>query len=238
MMEDRIERESLKDLERIVKGIKDWGLNLAVIGGYAVKAYTRGYRYTKDIDLVAAKIDMGRLIALLKKLGYDVKETQFGLKGKKKLDGGFINLDIAVGEIWDISTDKRYPVDEILNESEPLEISGFLEEDRKIRVKAHVTPLEDLVIFKLMTRGRDKDIVDVISLIIDRWNDLDLEEFTMKCSRAGLGRHIREQALGIIGLIRTGEARKVWLSITGQRLMRKTETELIKHLREIEKRLS
>jgi len=235
MIEDKIERESLNDLKVIVKETQKWGLDLVVIGGYAVRAYTRGYRYTKDIDSIAEKRDMGRLIALLKKLGYDVKGTRFGLKGKKKLNGGFIALDISVGEIWDVSTDKKYPGDEILKESETLEISGFFEEDRKIKIKAPVTPLEDLIILKLMTRGRERDIIDVISLITDRWNDLNLKTFATKCSNAGLNRHIREQVLMIMGLIRTGEARKVWLSITGQRLMRKTETELIKNLREIER---
>jgi len=66
MMEDKVERESLKDLETIVKEAKNWKLNLVVIGGYAIRAYTKGYRYTKDI---------GGLIALLKDLGYKVKET-------------------------------------------------------------------------------------------------------------------------------------------------------------------
>ncbi len=229
MMEDKVERESLKDLETIVKEAKNWKLNLVVIGGYAIRAYTKGYRYTKDI---------GGLIALLKDLGYKVKETQFGLKGKKKLNGGFINLDISIHEVWDVSTDKRYPADEILKESRSMEISGFFEKGRKIGVKASVASLEDLIILKLMTRGRERDVIDIISLLIDRWNNLDLEKLAIKCSRSNLSRHIRDQALGIVALIRSGEARKIWLSITGQRLMRKTETELIRHLREIDKRLS
>lgn len=90
MNEILIEREGLNDLSRIVKEAERWGLNLVVIGGYAVRVYTRGYRYTKDIDLVASITEMGRLIALLKSLGYEVKETKFGLVGSKKLDGGFI----------------------------------------------------------------------------------------------------------------------------------------------------
>ena len=39
-----------------------------------------------------------------------VKEAKFGLVGSKKLDGGFIDLHISVGEIWDISTNKRYAI--------------------------------------------------------------------------------------------------------------------------------
>ena len=116
-----------------------------------------------------------------------------------------------------------------------MEISGFFEEGRKIKIKAFVVPLEDLVILKLMTRGREKDTIDLISLIADRWDKLDLKKFSSKCSKADLSRHVSEQVLNLIGLIRIGEARKIWLSITGRRLIRKTETDLIRHLREMEK---
>lgn len=235
MNDEQIEREGLNDLGRIGKEAEGWGLNLVLIGGYAVRAYTRGYRYTKDIDLVAPMTEMGRLIALLKSLGYEVKEAKFGLVGSKKLDGGFIDLHISVSEIWDMSTNKRYAIDEILKESERMEISGFFEEGRKIKIKAFVVPLEDLVIVKLMTRGREKDMVDLISLITDRWDKLDLKKFSSKCTKADLSRHVKEQVLNLVGLIRTGEARKIWLSITGRRLIRKTEADLIRHLREMGK---
>ncbi len=230
-----VELESLKDLEKIVRETKKWQLNLVVIGGYAVRAYTRGYRYTKDIDLIASKKDMGELIALLKGLGYRVGKTEFGLKGKKKLDSGFIDLDISIGEVRDISTNKRYPPGEILEGSKTCEISGFFEEGRRVKIKTSVASLEDLVALKLMTRGREKDIVDVISLLIDRWDEINLKRFSSKCSKAGLNRHLRNQIFNLIGLIRTGESGKIWLKITGQRLMRKTETHLIKSLKELEK---
>ena len=58
MNEELIEREGLNDLGRIGKEAEGWGLNLVLIGGYAVRAYTRGYRYTKDIDLVAPMTEM------------------------------------------------------------------------------------------------------------------------------------------------------------------------------------
>jgi hypothetical protein len=51
------------------------GIKLVIIGGYAVAAYTRGYRYAKDIDLVADKPTVGKLKGLLKSLGYSVRDT-------------------------------------------------------------------------------------------------------------------------------------------------------------------
>jgi len=233
MKEDILE-VSLKDLEKLVQRTKRFGLNPVVIGGYAVRAYTRGYRYTKDIDLVILKKELGRLIALLKSLGYTIKETKFGLSGNKKLNGGFIDLHISFGDVWDISTNNKYPVDEILKGSKRMKISGFFEAGRKIKIKISVASLEDLLILKLMTKGREKDVVDSISLIIDRWDELNLENFSSKCSKAKLSKHIRERILRLIGFIRSGKARKIWLYVTGQRLMRKTEMDLIKHLRKME----
>jgi hypothetical protein len=234
--ESLVEAESLKDLEKIIRKSEEWNSNFVVIGGYAVRAYTKGYRYTKYIDLAAPRCEKGKLTALLKGSGYKVEETEFGLKGRKKIDGGFIDFHISIGEIWDISTNIRYPVDE-LGKSEFREISGYFEEGRKMKIRAPVVSLEDLIILKLITRGRERDLVDAISLITDRWGDLDLKRLASKCLKTSLNKHMRKQVLTLIGATRTGEARKMWLSVTGQRLMRKTEMELIKKLKGIYKEL-
>ncbi|MCS4540805.1 MAG: hypothetical protein HY929_00550 [Euryarchaeota archaeon] len=98
----KVEEASLKDLEKIVRESKTYGLKLIVIGGYAVKAYTAGYRATKDIDCVILKKEIGKLIALLKSLGYEVGKTEFGLAGKRKFNNDFIDLHISTGGIFDI----------------------------------------------------------------------------------------------------------------------------------------
>ncbi len=50
MSEEETERKSLADLEGMLREGRKLGIRLLLIGGYAVAAYTRGYRYTKDID--------------------------------------------------------------------------------------------------------------------------------------------------------------------------------------------
>lgn len=79
-----LEIKSMEDLERIIEEADKFGMKLAVIGGYAVRAYTRGYRYTKDIDAVIQNEDRGGLVALLKSLGYDIRKTEFGIASSKK----------------------------------------------------------------------------------------------------------------------------------------------------------
>jgi len=233
----KVEEASLRDLEKIVNESKNYGLNLLVIGGYAVKAYTRGYRATKDIDCVILKKETGRLIALLKNLGYEVRKTDFGLAGKRKFNNDFIDLHISTGGIFDISTKKTYSVnEETFKKSKLLEISGFFKET-KAKVKAHVISLEELLILKLMTKRRDKDMVDIISLIIDRKSEINHKLFVEDCSKRNLNRHIRDNILSLIGIIRSGEMKAVWLNITGKRLMEKTETEIVKLFRTLENEL-
>ena len=61
--EGRLESISLKDLERINEAAKNFQIDLILIGGYAVRAYTspRSWRFTKDIDFITRSKDMGTL---------------------------------------------------------------------------------------------------------------------------------------------------------------------------------
>lgn len=61
--ESKIELASLKGLERIYKETQKFQINLIVIGGYAVRAYThpRSWRFTKDMDFVTTRRDLGSL---------------------------------------------------------------------------------------------------------------------------------------------------------------------------------
>ena len=43
-----MERKSLEDLKSFLQEAQNHGIRLVIIGGYAVAAYTRGYRFTKD----------------------------------------------------------------------------------------------------------------------------------------------------------------------------------------------
>lgn len=73
-------------------------------------AYTRGYRYTKDIDLVTDKPAVGKLKGLLGSLGYSMRDTEFGLAGSKQVNQDSIDLHIGVGKVHDLSSGKHFPV--------------------------------------------------------------------------------------------------------------------------------
>ena len=124
--DEEVERQSLIDLQEILKQSRKLGIGLLLIGGYAVAAYTRGYRYTKDIDLIADKPALGRLRGLLKSLGYSIRDTEFGIAGSKRYDHGFIDLHISVGEVYDISTGNSFPADSAMfKDAKHLQVKGF-----------------------------------------------------------------------------------------------------------------
>ena len=169
-----VETASLRDLHRLCKEAQTWGIPLVVIGGYAVRAYTKGYRFTKDIDLVTTKEALGRFKALLRNLGYTYRTTDFGIAGCKKFDDGFIDLHISVGEVLDISTGITFPVTaEFFAKAKNLVMKGYYEESGSLTADGPVAAIEFMLILKLIPKGRVKDVVDLTSLIIDRRNDVD-----------------------------------------------------------------
>jgi len=217
MSEELVERRSLEDLEALLEAGRKQSIKLVIIGGYAVAAYTRGYRYTKDIDLVADKPALGKLKGLLKSLSYSTRDTEFGIAGSKKLNGGFIDLHISVGKIYDLSTGKEYPVDSsFFRNAKRLTVRGYMSKNSSL--KAAVVDLETLVILKTMPVGRDKDTVDLLSLLRDKRKEINLEVLAQRIKAAGLNMHLLERIRDYAKRLREDELDKVWFDMTATRL--------------------
>ncbi len=224
--EEEVERKSLQDLQAVLEAAHKQGINLVIIGGYAVTAYTKGYRYTKDIDLVADKRTLGKLKGLLKSLGYSIRDTEFGIAEKKKLNGGFIDLHISVGRVYDISTGKEYPVDSSLfRNARRRAVRGYIS---KTALKAPVVELETLIVLKTMTVGRDRDAVDLLSLLLNKRKDIDLEALAQRATTAALNEHLLERIRDYARRLRNDELDKIWLDMTGARLPYTEKREILK----------
>jgi hypothetical protein len=217
MSEELVERRSLEDLKAMLEAGRKQSIKLVIIGGYAVAAYTRGYRYTKDIDLVADKPALGKLKGLLKSLSYSIRDTEFGIAGSKKLNGGFIDLHISVGKIYDLSTGKEYPVDSsFFRNAKRLTVRGYMSKNSSL--KAAVVDLETLVILKTMPVGRDKDTVDLLSLLRDKKKEIDLEVLAQRIKATGLNMHLLERIRDYAKRLREDELDQVWFDMTATRL--------------------
>ena len=226
MSEEEIEKRSLHDLETILQAARKLGIKLVLIGGYAVAAYTRGYRYTKDIDLVADKPAVGRLKGLLKSLSYSIRDTEFGLAGSKRLNKGFIDLHISVGRIYDVSTGKEYPVDSpLFRNAKRLTVKGYIAKTSSLR--APVVDLDTLIVLKTMTVGREKDTVDLLSLFRDRKGGIDVTLVAERAKAADLVEHLLDRIRDYARRLREGELDEVWFNMTATRLPHTEKREIV-----------
>jgi len=226
--EGRIELISLKNLERINQEAKKFQIDFILIGGYAVRAYTnpRSWRFTKDMDFITTRKDLGALRGVFALLGYSFDETEFGVKGRKMFDKSSIELHISVDRVIDWSTGLEYKLPEdIFTKASELNVKASLEENEGLEVNVMVAPMEDIVIMKLMTE-RPRDHFDAIAMILDSFGKLDIPRFNEICSRNDLYLHIKKRLDSILADIKRSLTKKLWREFTGRELIRQQEIEL------------
>lgn len=226
--ESRLESISLEDLERINEAAKNFQVDLILIGGYAVRAYTnpRSWRFTKDMDFITKSRDLGPLHGIFDLLGYGFERTEFGVRGSKQVYGSSIDLHISVDKVIDWSTGREYKLPEdIFSKANEINIKASLEENRGLEVPAKVVPVEDVVIMKLMTE-RPRDHFDAIAVILDSFNDLDTLRFRKNCDQDDLYRHIKRRLESILADIKKSLVKELWREFTGREFIRQQHVEL------------
>lgn len=226
--ESEIEVVSLRILERIDQEAKNFQIDLIVIGGYAVRAYTspRSWRFTKDIDFITTRKGLGVLHSIFELLEYDFEQKDFGIKGSKKINTDSIELHISVDKVIDWSTRLEYRLPEdIFVSARKMKVKASFEQNRGLEVEVNVAPIEDVVAMKLMTE-RDRDHFDAMAVILDSFDELDLSRFAVICRQSDLDEHIRERLRSVLADIKRGLTRKLWKEFTGRKLIREQEVKL------------
>lgn len=234
-----LEQESFKDLAIIEKEIKEWNIQMVLIGGYAVRAFTNrdSWRVTKDMDFVIAKKDKGALSSFLRVKDYHCEFTEFGLRGSKKINDKSIDLHIAIDKIYDASTGKTYYIpDDFFEKNIKRKLLALFEENKEFELQAGIAHLEDCIVMKLMTK-RPRDHFDALAIIQDNFDLIDQSRLRNICQHSGLIEHIIKRMEEKIGDIKRREFEKVWSEFTGKILTMKQQTELRKRLLELLKRL-
>ncbi len=209
---EELEQELLRNLAQIIARSEELECHPLLIGGYAVRAYTKKRkRFTEDLDLVISRHDQGNFIATLKALGYEYRpETAFGgIKATKPVAGQSLELHISVDKVWDISSDKTYPLPEDIFVSRQLRPIEPYSERLKTIVRAPVIPLEDLLILKLMTL-RELDTIDTIALLLENPEQVNIASYRRKVVTAELTQHINARIEAISQLLKSGQASEVW----------------------------
>lgn len=226
--ESRLEAISLRDLERINEAAKNFQVDLILIGGYAVRAYTnpRSWRFTKDMDFITTNRDLGALHGILNLLGYGFERTEFGVRGSKQVEEYSIDLHISVDKVIDWSTGQEYKLPEdIFSKAKEVNIKASLEENMGLEVRVRVAPVEDVVIMKLMTE-RPRDHFDAIAVILDSFDDLDTLRFRENCDQDDLYRHIRRRLESVLADIKKSLVNELWKEFTEREFIRQQHVDL------------
>lgn len=216
-----VERGSLEDLNRILVLAGQRGLKVAVIGGYAVRAYTqRRLRYTKDIDLaVKSEKDLPKLRGILAKIGYEVKERPHGLSGYRKVRGVAIVVNAIVE---DVKIEKR-------------NINSFYPKTG-LSIKASVACIEDLLISKTKV-WRERDIIDTCLLILDSSGLIDAKKLKKRLDKKQFYQGFLNSSKKLLGLIGTKKFHAVWKDFVRRKIRKEEEKELWKDLNQLVKGL-
>ena len=89
------------------------------------------------------------------------------------------------------------------------------------------------VILKIMPVGRDKDAVDLLSLLRDKRKEIDLEVLAKRIKAAGLNMHLLGRIRDYAKRVREGELDKVWFDMTATRLPFTEKREIAKLFAEL-----
>jgi predicted nucleotidyltransferase component of viral defense system len=228
----KIEAVSLKDLESISHEAKNFGIDLIVIGGYAVRAYTetRSWRFTKDIDFITTRKDLAALRGIFELLKYGFTQTEYGVKGSKKINRESIELHISVDKMIDWSTNLEYrlPRDIFFN-AHQMSIEPYFEENNQVKPNVMAAPIEDVLVMKLMTE-RTRDHFDAIALILDSYEKLDAKRFWTNTQQSDIYQHIRKRLHSLLADLKKGLVKKLWKEFTGRVLIREQEITLKKRI--------
>jgi len=224
----RIEVVSLKDLGGIDKEAKRFGIDLILIGGYAVRAYTepRSWRFTKDIDFITTRKDLTALRGVFQLLEYGFEETEFGVKGSKKINRESIELHISVDKVIDWSTGLEYKLPEdIFRKATGMNLKASFEENRELEVRVKVAPIEDVLIMKLMTE-RTRDHFDAIAMVLDSFEKVNVQRFWASSKQSSLDEQLRRRLNSLLADLKKGLVKKLWKEFAEREFIREQEVTL------------
>jgi len=218
----KIEEVSLKDLERIGREAKNFDVDLILIGGYAVRAYTepRSWRFTKDIDFITRRRDLTALRGVFELLKYGFEKADFGVKGSKKMNSESVELHISVDRVMDWSTNMEYKLpQDIFTKANRIGVKASLEENKDLKVSVMVAPVEDILVMKLMTE-RTRDHFDAVAIILNSFEKVNTQRFWANSRQSNLNQHVKKRLNSLLADLRKGLVKKLWREFTGRAFIR------------------
>jgi predicted nucleotidyltransferase len=163
----------------VVKELLSTGTKIGVIGGWAIWAYNP-YKYSMDIDIVLRPSDLWMIREKLLQLGFN--ETSGGHLGKKEfkkaVEGGAIEVDVYDDKIG------PFTAEDVLNRSLDKDLFGM---EAKVASPTDLTILKMYALAERRESGKgQKDISDLIALLLAEQREIDVDEVTRVVARRAL----------------------------------------------------
>ena len=163
----------------VVKELLSTGTEIGVIGGWAIWAYNP-YKYSMDIDIVLRPSDLWMIREKLLQLGFN--ETSGGHLGKKEfkkaVEGGAIEVDVYDDKIG------PFTAEDVLNRSLDKDLFGM---EAKVASPTDLTILKMYALAERRESGKgQKDISDLIALLLAEQREIDVDEVTRVVARRAL----------------------------------------------------
>lgn len=163
----------------VVKELLSTGTEIGVIGGWAIWAYNP-YKYSMDIDIVLRPSGLWMIREKLLQLGFN--ETSGGHLGKKEfkkaVEGGAIEVDVYDDKIG------PFTAEDVLNRSLDKDLFGM---EAKVASPTDLTILKMYALAERRESGKgQKDISDLIALLLAEQREIDVDEVTRVVARRAL----------------------------------------------------
>ncbi len=136
-----------------------------------------------------------------------------------------VEIHIAVGDVVDVQSDSRYPLN-----IEP-GAQRFLPDSE---MPLPVFSLEGLLITKLMAL-RDNDVVDVVALLVQHFNQVDGRRFWNQVGGAGLAALLENRLAELVEILRSKEVDAIWWDRLGLMLDPSERRLALESLRRLQK---
>lgn len=163
----------------VVKELLSTGTEIGVIGGWAIWAYNP-YKYSMDIDIVLRPSDLWMIREKLLQLGFnETSGGHLGKKGfKKAVEGGAIEVDVYDDKIG------PFTAEDVLNRSLDKDLFGM---EAKVASPTDLTILKMYALAERRESGKgQKDISDLIALLLAEQREIDVDEVTRVVARRAL----------------------------------------------------
>ncbi len=192
------------ELKTILKLCQESHLPVFVIGAFSLRAYNCLLRVSQDLDLAVSSTHFAELKQLLLEQGYAVARESVWVTATKMINQEIIEINIALNGITDLNSASTF----LITQQQP-----EFHQPADLDFPLPVLPLESVFITKLIAQ-RDKDIADLLAILLLQPDSLNPQRFWYEAEKSGLIAKLPRRLNELVERINSGESMSIWFERT------------------------